>query len=131
MTNKVRFVSSGFALTSFWTWAAFSVAFGSMQVGTGMYQGTQFLAQDLKPSAFTTSAEIDTTWRHTKHGWQDSARWPVETFVSRKTIELLHPFTWAAIVLISVVATTIWASSEWEIARLFTDDAEEKAVTDD
>jgi len=99
-----------------WACTGFSLAMGSMQ---------NQQIQKNAPTSISTSKEIDTTWRHTKLGWQDSRRWPVNTYVPRKTVELLHPFTWAAIVLISVVATTIWASDEWEIARLFGEESEE------
>ena len=78
----------------------------------------------------STSPEIDTTWRHTKYGWQDSARWPVaDAFTPSKTVELLHPIVWAAIVLLSVVTSTIWASNEWETARLFRSDSDSNAGT--
>jgi hypothetical protein len=129
LTSSVKVVLCGFVLTLLWTSAALSVAYGAMQIGTKVYPGTHFLVQDSAPSAISTSSDIDTTWRHTKHGWQDSNRWPVDTYVPRKTIELLHPFTWAAIVLISVVGTTIWATSEWEIARLFGEAADADCET--
>lgn len=71
----------------------------------------------------STSPDIDSTWRHTKYGWQDSVGWPsADPYLPIKTVELLHPLVWAGIVLITVMATMIWASSEWEIARLFEDD---------
>jgi hypothetical protein len=66
------------------------------------------------------SPDIDTDWRYTKFGWQNAANWVnPNTYVPRQTIQLLHPLVWAGIVLISVLATMIWASSEWELARLF------------
>lgn len=75
-----------------------------------------------------TSADIDSTWRHTKHGWQDSATWhAADSYVPVKTIEQLHPFVWAGTVLIAVIAVMIWASSEWEIARLFENHEEPSA----
>jgi hypothetical protein len=71
------------------------------------------------------TTDIDSTWRHTKFGWQDSASWPVaDSYVPVKTIEQVHPFVWAGTVLLGVIATMIWASSEWEIDRLFENDEE-------
>ncbi len=69
------------------------------------------------------SPEIDTNWRYTKFGWQDVSTWAnPKAYVPRQTIQLLHPLVWASIVLISVLATMIWASSESEFARLFQPD---------
>ena len=77
-------------------------------------------SQRAEQNTLATSADIDTTWRHTKFGWQDSSSWPTaDSFTPPRTLELLHPFVWAGIVLITVIATMIWASSEWEFSRLF------------
>ena len=65
------------------------------------------------------STEIDTTWRYTKDGWQDASGWQVpDSFTPVQTFELVHPFVWATIVLLAVIATLIWASNESEIAGL-------------
>jgi len=66
------------------------------------------------------STEIESTWRYTAEGWQDASTWQVpESFVPMQTFELVHPFVWAAIVLLAVIAAMIWASNESEIADLF------------
>ncbi|MFK7769740.1 MAG: hypothetical protein AB8B55_21210 [Mariniblastus sp.] len=78
-------------------------------------------------SSLVTSSEVGTTWRRTKDGWQDSTTWSNgDQFVPRKSFQSIHPFVWAAIVLLSVIAAMIWASNEWEISRLF----EEETTTD-
>lgn len=106
-TSLVAFICAA-TLAVVWFCATIPTAAGSVQVDGNL---TRRLA---------TSSEIDSTWRHTRHGWQDSARWPAaDSFAPVKTIELLHPFVWAGIVLIAVIVTMIWASSEWEISRLF------------
>lgn len=58
----------------------------------------------------------------------------IDTWISLKTITAahawqwtvdftqVHPFVWAGIVLFAVLIAMIWASSEWEIARLFSND---------
>jgi hypothetical protein len=100
-------------LVAVWVFSTISIAFGLMQVDGS------------RPRTIATSADIDSTWRHTKYGWQDSASWPVaDSYVPVKTIEMLHPFVWTGTVLIAVIAAMIWASSEWEIARLFQRDEE-------
>lgn len=66
-----------------------------------------------------TAIEIDTTWRHTKHGWQDSSRWVIETMPTGPLLGTIHPVVWAGLVLIAVVGMMLWASEEWEFARLF------------
>lgn len=76
-------------------------------------------------NALSVSTDIDTNWRYTKFGWQNASNWvSPKAYVPRQTIELLHPLVWAGIVLISVLATMIWASSEWDFARLFSHDDE-------
>lgn len=114
MAKNVRQASSLVALISATTlaavWAGSTISFAS---GLIQIDGNH-------THTLATSAEIDTTWRHTKFGWQDSAHWSVgDSFAPVKTIEFLHPFVWAGTVLIAVIATMIWASNEWEIARLF------------
>jgi hypothetical protein len=92
-----------------WGWSNVSTALGAMS-----------MQRTSRASSLATHSEIDTTWRHTKLGWQDSAAWPAaDTFAPQKKFELLHPFVWAAVVLITVIGTMIWASSEWEFNRLF------------
>jgi hypothetical protein len=102
------------ALAAFWAVSTITMASESMQLDDNR--------------TLATSSDIDSTWRHTKFGWQDSAFWrPADSFRPVKTIELLHPFVWAGIVLIAVIATMIWASSEWEISRLFESDDDQVA----
>jgi hypothetical protein len=114
--NSLAAIICGTALLVSWACPTVEIASGSVQVG-GKTRHT-----------LSTSADIDSTWRHTKYGWQDSASWPsADSFVPIKRIELIHPFVWAGIVLITVIATMIWASSEWEIARLFETDDEPAA----
>ena len=113
MPKNARKATSLAALICATTLAAVWVCSLTMASGVVQVDGSN-------PRAIATSAEIDSTWRLTKFGWQDSARWPsADSYVPVKTIEMLHPFVWAGTVLIAVIASMIWASSEWEIARLF------------
>ena len=79
-------------------------------------------------SSLVISSEVDTKWRRTKNGWQDPATWPAGAqFAPIKPFESVHPFVWAGIVLFSVIATMIWASSEWEVAQLFDQETTESS----
>ena len=71
------------------------------------------------------SSEIDTDWRYTKQGWRRIGGLYREEFAPIRTFESVHPFIWAATVILAVVATTVWASSEWELARFSRRKAEE------
>ncbi len=68
------------------------------------------------------------TWRYTKHGWQDIGSTHRDSFVPLKSFELVHPTLFAASVLLAVVGTSIWASSEQEISRLLNHEADRDAV---
>ena len=70
------------------------------------------------PNAVKESEETGTTWRYTRNGWQDIGGMYRDSFVAIKSFELVHPLIWAASVLLAVMGTSIWASNEWEIARL-------------
>ena len=65
---------------------------------------------------------LESSWRRTEFGWQDSSNWLVDSFAPRQTLELIHPVIWGLLILILVIGTTIWASSEWDLARLFKDE---------
>lgn len=71
------------------------------------------------PTVLSVSPEIDSNWRYTKHGWQDISNWTGQRAAVRQITGSFHPFAWAATVLILVIATMIWASSEWDFERLF------------
>lgn len=76
------------------------------------------LAGQTKPTnAPMLSPDIDNDWRYTKNGWQHISGLYREEFIPIRTFESIHPFVWAGTVMMAVVATTLWASSEWEIAR--------------
>jgi hypothetical protein len=115
MSKNVRKASSPFTvvctvclatvLTIIWAWSPVTTLW--------------IFSWDDHSSSLETSSAIDTTWRHTKFGWQDSAGWSAaDSYRPQQAFELLHPLIWAAIVLISVIGTMILASSEWEVKQL-------------
>ena len=73
----------------------------------------------LQSDTLSSDMGLGSSWRLTKHGWQDSTRWIVDSFAPVRTFELIHPLIWAFLIIVLVVAATIWASEEWEFARLF------------
>ena len=62
------------------------------------------------------SPDIDNDWRYTKNGWQQISGLYRDEFAPIRTFESIHPFVWAVTVILAVVATTLWASNEWELA---------------
>ena len=77
------------------------------------------LQSDTFPATTITSSQTGSGWRRTEHGWQDSTQWIVDTFRPVKAFELIHPAVWALLVILLVIAATIWASEEHDYSRLF------------
>lgn len=60
-----------------------------------------------------------TMWRYTNEGWQDiSALMPREP-APENPLRRIHPLVWASSILLGTVSMAVWASSEWEVSRLF------------
>ena len=98
---------------------SFAVTFGvAMLVGNMSFED-QTGSQLIQPSPPALSPDIDMEWRYTKDGWRHIGEMYPDRFAPVRTFESIHPFVWAATVMMAVVGTTVWASSEWEIARLW------------
>jgi hypothetical protein len=71
--------------------------------------GQQLMAQDAG----------DSTWRRTRLGWVDTRSWyhPQSVEYERR-IELVHPIIFAALLVLFSVGALIWASEEYQWARL-------------
>lgn len=67
----------------------------------------------------STKSEPGSNWRRTSQGWEDSSRWFRNSDTPQQLLETVHPVVWALLVLIAVVGVMIWASEEWDFARLF------------
>lgn len=79
--------------------------------------------QEEASNSLVLSSDIDTSWRHTSEGWQNSEHWcSGDTFVPVSYAASIHPLVWTVMVLFLVVTILIWASSEEEVARLLGDD---------
>ena len=98
--------------------ATFAVTFALMMMVQLMQPSEFASAQTGQTNVPMLSPDIDIDWRYTTKGWQQIGELHQERFAPIRTFESIHPFVWAATVMIAVVTTTVWASSEWEIARL-------------
>ena len=97
--------------------ATFAVTYASMMMVQLIEPNELTATQIERTNAPMLSPDIDTDWRYTKNGWQQISVLYREEFAPIRTFESVHPFIWAATVMMAVVATTLWASSEWELAR--------------
>jgi hypothetical protein len=60
-----------------------------------------------------------TPWRMTRYGWQDATTWMLPPTVPyERRIELIHPVSFAALVLLSAMGAVIWASEEKQWQRV-------------
>ncbi|MEM9409838.1 MAG: hypothetical protein AAGA30_01920 [Planctomycetota bacterium] len=70
--------------------------------------------------AATYIAQVDggSRWRMTRQGWVDLAEWdrPVPIQYERR-IELIHPITFSALLLLFSLGMMIWASEEDDLAK--------------
>ena len=57
-------------------------------------------------------------WRYTNEGWRNIAPLIVQPEPSPSPIRKIHPFVWAATILLASLSLTVWASSEWDMSRL-------------
>jgi hypothetical protein len=83
-----------------------------------LFSGT--VASGSEPALESVSSQNGTTmWRYTNEGWQDiSAIMPREP-APENPLRRIHPMIWASSILLASISMTIWASSEWEVSRLF------------
>ena len=96
----------------------FAVTYALMMM-VQFIEPNELAATQIEPTNVMLSPDIDTDWRYTKNGWQQVGGLYRQEFAPIRTFESIHPFVWAATVMMAVVATALWASSEWEIARFY------------
>ena len=83
------------------------------------YSSSRFGFSFFGPFQTDASNKDNTPWRYTTEGWQSADNWGSDTsFIPIRTFELVHPVVFATCILLAVIATMIWASSEWDVARL-------------
>ncbi len=62
---------------------------------------------------------VESKWRRTRFGWVDTSRWYHPPAVEyERRIERIHPLVFAALLVLFAVGTLIWASEEYQWARL-------------
>ena len=63
------------------------------------------------------NSSIDTAWRHTEFGWQNSNLWQHRA-IEAPIISHIHPFIFTAAILLAVLGLMIWSSNEVELDSL-------------
>lgn len=76
-----------------------------------------------------TVKSLDTSWRYTKLGWQNSAHWDRPAIPKPMAAEI-HPFVWTAMVLLAVLTLMIWSSPQKEVDSLVFKKAKRKPQSD-
>ena len=72
------------------------------------------------PPAAQQQTELDTHWRYTRFGWQDSSFWqrtPAE--LGPRTIDRISPVLFSIDIILAALGTMIWLSDDWQVDRLF------------
>lgn len=78
------------------------------------------LALSTQDQVSTEAVEIQ--WRLTKFGWMDATTWATSWTEPARTIDFIHPTIFAGMIFLFTVWAMIWASSEWDVERLFSGD---------
>ena len=62
---------------------------------------------------------VETPFRKTRLGWQDSRRWsrPADIEFERR-VELIHPVVVAGLIVLASFAALLWSAEEWDAVRL-------------
>lgn len=63
------------------------------------------------------NSSIDTSWRQTEFGWQNSNLWQHRT-TEAPILSRIHPFIFTAAILLAVLGLMIWSSNEVELDSL-------------
>ena len=72
-----------------------------------------------------TSSQLESKWRYTRYGWQDPADWlRTPSHVQERFVDRLDPVLLSIDIFLAVLGATIWASEEWQVARLLGRDTE-------
>lgn len=64
------------------------------------------------------TASIDTPWRYTPLGWQDSNSWKTRAQFPKPAVTQIHPFIWTAMVVLAALGLMVWSSDEAEVDSL-------------
>ena len=72
---------------------------------------------DHLPSNSIENSSMDTPWRLTEFGWQNSNQWQHRA-TTAPWVTRIHPFVWTAGILLAVLGLMVWSSSEVEMDSL-------------
>ena len=81
---------------------------------------SHFLHSTAQQPATETQAELDTHWRYTRYGWQDSSFWnrtPAE--MGPRTVDRISPVLFSIDIILAAIGAMIWVSDDWQVDRLF------------
>lgn len=65
-----------------------------------------------------SAADEPTTWRYTRFGWEDSAKWRALPNPRPEPVPGIHPVAWAGMLCLGVLVLLVWASSEDELGGM-------------
>lgn len=70
--------------------------------------------QPVKPTA-----ELDTHWRYTRYGWQDSSIWKrTPADLGPRIVDRINPVLFSIDVILAALGAMILASDNWQVDRL-------------
>jgi hypothetical protein len=58
------------------------------------------------------SQKLDTPWRYTSMGWQDSTNWTPRAQFTKPAAANVHPIVWTALISLAALGVLIWTSKE-------------------
>ena len=64
--------------------------------------------------------ELDTHWRYTRFGWQDSSSWQrTPADLGPRVVDRISPILFSIDIILAALGAMIWASDDWQVDRLF------------
>ena len=87
-----------------------SVAFGLCMTVFLIQLNDDRLGQ--KEGAAGIAKKLDTPWRYTSMGWQDSTNWTPRTHFVKPAAAQVHPIVWAALIALAALGLMVWSSKE-------------------
>lgn len=55
---------------------------------------------------------LDTPWRYTSAGWQDSTTWAERDHFPKPLVATVHPFVWTAMIMLAAIGLLVGSSKE-------------------
>ena len=104
------------ALALFFVLGCFAVVFALRLMSS---QGLTSTQPQLLRNQVSLAPEIDTEWRRTKDGWENTLKWnPGISYRPNLVFESLHPFVFTGLLLFASLIVLIIGSGERDVTRL-------------